>query len=1111
MSNRISPLSVPGYIALVLLAARFGVVVADCVAADGVAPTYNPPVAEASDQAQRALKRIRAPKGFQVEVFAAEPLLANPVAFCVDSQGRFYVAETFRHHAGVTDNRQHMYWLEDDLAARTVEDRVAMYRKHLGERFAEYIGEHERVRLIEDRDGDGVADHSQVFADGFSEAADGIGAGLLARNGKVWFACIPALWLLQDTTGDGHADQRRALHTGYGVHVAFLGHDLHGLRMGPDGKLYFSIGDRGLNVTTPERHLYYPDTGAVLRCNPDGSDLEVFAFGLRNPQELAFDEYGNLFTGDNNSDGGDKARWVHVVEGGDSGWRIGYQYLNTPVRRGPWNDERLWTPEGARQAAYLVPPIANLADGPSGLTYYPGTGLTPEYQGNFFLADFRGGSAQSGIRTFKQKRQGASFELDKPSEFVWSVLATDVDFGIDSALYISDWVEGWDKTGRGRIYKVTAQGQVDDPQVAEVRQLIIAGMRHRPAPELASLLRHGDMRIRQEAQFALADAGAEHAELLAEMARHSDHQLARIHAIWALGQIGRDDSAVVEPLITLLNDRDDEIRAQAAKVLGDVRCAPAYDQLVERLADGEPRVRFFAAQSLGKLGRTEAIPGLFAMIDANGDDDPYLRHAGVTALARINDAQAVLARAEDPSPAVRMAVLLTLRRWESAEIARYLDDENDALVLEAARAINDVPIDAATAKLAQLANRPDMPVALARRVLNACVHSGAAADAASLATYAADKQRSEATRVEALDMLTHWATPGNLDRVMGLWRPVEPRDAGDAVAALSPLIAHILADSPDKVTAAAAQAAGALDLDVAADALSQLVANTQRGSTPRAEAIKALAAIDAPQLELAVKGAVSDSDAMVRAEARRWLVKLHPSDAVPVVTEVLAEGSLREQQAAIASLGEMDSREVDDLLLSLLERLASGELPSELHLDVLLAAQARSSNQRIAEKLAAYDESRPSSDPLSAWRECLTGGDARQGRAIFFEKTEAACLRCHRVGIRGGEVGPVLNSIGLRESREHLLEAIVAPNVKIAQGFDSVIVALDDGEVLSGVFKSEDEDTLSIMSPEGKLLTIEKARIEERGRGQSAMPEDAVKVLTKSEIRDLVEFLTSLR
>ena len=151
---------------------------------------------------------------------------------------------------------------------------------------------------------------------------------------------------------------------------------MHGLIVGPDGRLYFSIGDRGLNVTTKEgKQLVNPSSGAVLRCDLDGSNLEMFATGLRNPQELAFDDHGNLFTGDNNSDSGDRARWVYVVEGGDTGWRMEYQYLPD---RGPFNREKIWHPQNPDQPAYIVPPITNFADGPSGLAYYPGTGL-PEH------------------------------------------------------------------------------------------------------------------------------------------------------------------------------------------------------------------------------------------------------------------------------------------------------------------------------------------------------------------------------------------------------------------------------------------------------------------------------------------------------------------------------------------------------------------------------------------------------------------------------------------------------------------------------------------------------------------------------------------------------------
>src|SRR5262249_28279169 len=147
----------------------------------------------------------------------------------------------------------------------------------------------------------------------------------LWNNDRLLFTCIPALWELRGLDKSGKAEQRRQLATGFGVHTAFYGHDLHGLCEGPDGKIYFSIGDRGLNVSTSDGALVNTNCGAVLRCKPDGSQLELFATGLRNPQKLAFNEFGDLFTVDNNSDSGDKARLEYIVEGMDAGWRMPFQ------------------------------------------------------------------------------------------------------------------------------------------------------------------------------------------------------------------------------------------------------------------------------------------------------------------------------------------------------------------------------------------------------------------------------------------------------------------------------------------------------------------------------------------------------------------------------------------------------------------------------------------------------------------------------------------------------------------------------------------------------------------------------------------------------------------
>ncbi len=1124
---------------------------------DAGSRSYAPKIAPASDEAVRAIRTFRVPEGLRVDLFAAEPLLANPVAFCLDEKGVAYVAETFRMKAGVTDTREHMEWLDDDLASRTVADRVAMYRKYLGAGFAGYSVEHERVRRLVDRDGDGRADASTIFADGFNDPAAGVGAGLLARKGDVWYACIPWLWKLRDNDGDGRADRRELLHQGYGVHVGFLGHDLHGLRFGPDGRIYFSIGDRGFNVTTLDnRNLAVPDTGSVLRCNPDGSELEVFASGLRNPQELAFDEFGNLFTGDNNSDSGDKARWVYLVEGGDSGWRIGYQFIAGPIARGPWNEEKLWYPAFEGQAAYIVPPLANVSDGPSGLAYDPGVSLLPDaYRKHFFLVDFRGSAGQSGIRSFAMRPKGASFELVDSKQFVWSTLATDADFGPDGALYFSDWVEGWDKPNKGRIYRVLDPKRQSDPKVREVRELLARGMDDRPNAELERLLAHPDMRVRQEAQFALAARGeawlrrlmakgeprriadpvivtapaspidgAEANRSLARVAASSGDLLGRLHAIWGLGQLARIQLdgkrlGLWDVLGPLLDDRQAEVRAQAARVLGEAREPRTFNRLIARLDDASPRVRSFAAIAVGKLGRPEAMGPLLAMLRADGGKDPVLRHAAVMGLvgSASVDRAALKHAAGDASPSARMGVLLAMRRLGDPEIGRFLKDADPRLVLEAARAINDLPIDGAMPALADVPLTSGSPMPMVRRVLNAHLRRGLAADAVALADVAAQAGLPASVRQQALEMLGHWASPPGRDAVMGLWRPIAPRPAAPAADALKPRLAALLAgpSAPDAVRTAAIEAAAGLGIKEVGAELDRLAGDREQSDRTRAAALKALDELKDPRRADAARRAAALTGSHTRAEALRVLADVDPAAAIPLVQERIDRGSTADRQGAIAALAAMRGDAARQAILRLLDRLVAGKLAPEIQLDLLEAA-GRRAEPDVRDKLRRYQDAKPKGDPLAPYREALAGGNARRGRAVFTAKAEIECLRCHKARawdgeIPGGEVGPDLTGVGGRHDRAYILESIIEPNKQIAQGFESIVVATADGRVITGVFRGEDARAVHLMTAEGKPVDIPKDTIEDRKRGPSAMPADLVQKLSKPELRDLVEFLATLR
>jgi quinoprotein glucose dehydrogenase len=256
--------------------------------------------------------------------------------------------------------------------------------------------------------------------------------------------------------------------------------------------------------------------------------------------------------------------------------------------------------------------------------------------------------------------------------------------------------------------------------------------------------------------------------------------------------------------------------------------------------------------------------------------------------------------------------------------------------------------------------------------------------------------------------------------------------------------------------------------------------------------------------------AVADTDKPLLEAARQLAAKVSPIDAVKLNAPVLDSGTLREKQTALATIGSLPVPEADAVILAQLDKLDAHKLPPGLWLDLTEAASQRNNpeiKRRLEERQARLAQS---NDPLAKWRDCLEGGSAKHGHEVFAERAEAACMRCHKWKGEGGDVGPDLAKISQAMDRVYILESIVDPNAKIAPGYDSVLLTLNNGDVVLGVLNAEDADEITITNiVDGKRQTIKTADIKERMHAPSPMPPGLADVLGKNDLRDVVEFLAT--
>jgi len=607
------------------------------------------------------------PDGFEVTMFAREPLVRNPCSIAFDARGRMFVGMGPQYR---------------NPKPETPGDRVV---------------------IVEDTDGDGVADKARDFASGLNCIQ-----GLAWHGRDLWIANAPDLTVVRDLDGGDVADEYVKVFTDLGN----IEHGLHGLNWAPDGRLYMTKGNsRGLAkkeavpgepervAPKPFRELWgvpgpaaapdfpaprvftkdsyrrayhdprddWGEKGGVLRCDDMGANLEIVARGLRNPFGLAFDHGFDWLGTDQDQNEGD--RLFMPFYGADFGWSHA------------WSTH--WTGENHLPTAPISGPV--FTGSGTGVIYADSPAWPAQYRGVWLINDWLLKSTQ----VYRGTWQGA---LLQPSGGKWQEFISgkasqalyrpvDMAFGGDGALYIPGWGRGygveWDKDGQmsneGRIYRIMPRGAKALPLPSTIP---FAKM------SVPQLIAEFDSLIpvrRIDAQDELTRRGAAARDELVE-ARQSGSltQAQETWTLWALMRAGAEDgffSKITTKPQTPLNTR-----LQALRILGERKSAVLATVFKSALGDQEARVRFAAVQAAHQGRITSLVPALITHAAVEKDRVTYC--ATWHALRDLAGAERLRTLLQDERGGVRCAALLALldlQLMPAAELHGFTRDNDEAV------------------------------------------------------------------------------------------------------------------------------------------------------------------------------------------------------------------------------------------------------------------------------------------------------------------------------------------------------------------------------------------------------------------------------------------------
>lgn len=550
-----------------------------------------------ADSVQTKVSTLQVPEGLEVKPFAAEPMLINPTNIDVDSKGRVWVLEAYNYRPGINGNPTNP--------------------------------QGDRIVILEDTNGDGQADSRKVF---YQSPELNAPLGIAVLDSMVIVSQSPYIWKMFDDNRDGKADRKEVLFSGIGGDQH--DHGAHAFTFGPDGKLYFNIGNEGKQLLDAKGNPVLDQDGdpigpkkyrqgMVFRCNLDGSQVEVLGHNFRNNYEVAVDSYGGLWQSDNDDDGNKGVRINAVFEHGNygyvdemtgEGWYVNRTNIEKeiPLRHWHLNDPG------------VVPNLLQTGAGsPTGMIIYEGNLLPSIFQNQMIHTD----AGPNVVRSYATTPWGAGYEARInnliTSKDQWFRPA-DVAAAPDGSLFVADWYDpgvGGHQAGdqaKGRIYRIAPKGHAYKKTNFDLS-----------TPELAfKALENPNLEIRFLAFQALKKMGTKAESVLENEFNTNENPRFRARAFWVLNQGSRSN----EFILKAFEQANPNLKAMAIRAAKQKPFAEWSALAAKAAKDQHASVRRELAIALRHLSGEE-VNQLWASLAMrhNGTDRWYLEALGIGA------------------------------------------------------------------------------------------------------------------------------------------------------------------------------------------------------------------------------------------------------------------------------------------------------------------------------------------------------------------------------------------------------------------------------------------------------------------------------------------------